>query len=179
MKTILAFGGSNSKQSINVQLVRYAAQLLSNVQINFIDLNDFEMPIFSIDRENETGIPKPAHRFKSLIKASDGILISFAEHNGSYSVAFKNILDWTSRIEQNLWLDKPMCLLATSPGRRGGQSVLQAACTRFPFMGGIVLSHFSLPSFNHTFDAQNGITDPELDRQLQEALQTFQNHFDA
>ena len=176
MKTILAFGASNSTASINVQLARHAVSMLSGVQINFIDLNDFEMPIFSIDRENTTGIPEAAHLFKTHIRHADAILISFAEHNGSYSVAFKNILDWSSRIERNMWLDKPMCLLATSPGRRGAQSVLKAACDRFPHMNGHVISHFSLPSFAHNFDADHGITNSEMAQQLQTILQTFQTH---
>ncbi len=178
MKTILAFGASNSTTSINKQLARYAASLLHNVQIDFIDLNDFEMPIFSIDREDSTGIPAQAHRFKAHIRGADAILISFAEHNGSYSVAFKNLLDWTSRIESSMWLSKPMCLLATSTGKRGGQSVLEAALTRAPRMKGNVVSHFSLPSFNDTFDAERGITDPDLAQQLQEALSILQSQLD-
>ena len=75
--------------------------LFSDVSIEFIRLNDFEMPIFSIDRERKQGIPAETHRFKALIRKADGILISFAEHNDSYTVAFKNILDWSSRIEQS------------------------------------------------------------------------------
>ena len=95
---------------------------MKNVQIDSIDLNDFEMPIFSIDKEKNTGIPNQAHTFKEKIRNAEGIIISFAEHNGSYSVAFKNIFDWASRIEKSMWLNKPMFLLATSPGGRGGSS---------------------------------------------------------
>ena len=99
MKTILSFGASNASNSINVQLARFATTYFSEYEINFIDLNEYEMPIFSIDREEQSGVPDPAHRFKDHIRRADGILISFAEHNGSYSVAFKNVMDWASRIE--------------------------------------------------------------------------------
>lgn len=173
MSSILAFGASNSRASINARLARHAASRLAGFDIDFIDLNAFEMPLFGVDRERESGIPEAAQRFKDHIRSADAVLISFAEHNGSYSVAFKNVLDWCSRIEPSMWLDRPMCLLATSPGKRGGQGVLDAAKARFPFMGGVVVSHFSLPSFEENFDDEHGITEPELARGLDAALEAF------
>ena len=99
--------------------------------------------------------------------------MSLAEHNGSYSVAFKNVMDWASRLEGSLWQEKPMCLLATSPGGRGGRSVLDAALARFPRMGGKVVSSFSLPHFEDNFVSQSGIQDPLLDAGLTAALDAF------
>ena len=176
MKTLLCFGASNASNSINVALARFATQFFSDMTVNFIDLNEYEMPIFSIDREQDSGVPDAAHRFKAQIRQADALLISFAEHNGSYSVAFKNIMDWTSRIEKSMWLDKPMCLLATSPGGRGGQDVLRAAVNRFPHMNGLVVSHFSLPFFQRNFDSQKGILDPDLKARFQQTVLTFKNH---
>ena len=177
MPRLLAFGASNSSRSINVRLARYAVEQLSRkieLEVVFIDLNDFEMPIFSVDREASDGIPSAAHHFKELIQSADGILISLAEHNGSYSVAFKNLIDWTSRIGSSLWLNRPLCLMATSPGRRGGQSVLQSAIARFPHMNSEVVSSFSLPLFKENFDPKLGITEPSLLETFQAALEAFQ-----
>ena len=92
-KKILAFGASNSRNSINKQLANYAAQQLTNATITLLDLNDFEMPIYSIDREKESGIPKLAEEFKQHVLDADGIIISLAEHNGAYTAAFKNVMD--------------------------------------------------------------------------------------
>jgi len=47
-----------------------------------------------------------------------------------------------------------MLLMATSPGGRGGASVLGAASTGFPFMGGNIIETFSLPSFHNNFSDQ-------------------------
>ena len=55
------------------------------------------MPVFSVDKE-ENGFPKEAQNFLDKIEEADLLVISLAEHNGAYSAAFKNILDWTSRI---------------------------------------------------------------------------------
>lgn len=162
MSKIIAFGASNSKNSINRQLAKWAGDQLANVEVTLLDLNDFEMPIYSMDRENDEGFPKEAEHFKDLLNQSDGVLISFAEHNGSYSAAFKNIFDWISRIGKPIWSEKPMFLMATSPGGRGGKSVLETAKTSFPHQGGNVVASFSLPSFYENFDANEGIKNTDL-----------------
>ena len=173
-KKILAFGASNSTKSINKQLVSYAANLFKNNAVEILDLNDYEMPIYSIDKEKKHGIPQLAHDFYEKIGSSDLILISFAEHNGAYSTAFKNIFDWMSRINGKTFQEKPMLLLATSPGARGGSSVLEMANKRFPFQGGVVKGSFSLPNFNDNFDAEKGITNEELNKQLVEIVNSIE-----
>ena len=173
MKKIIAFGASSSKHSINKQLANYAAHQFENVVVELLDLNEYEMPIFSVDKQKENGIPQLAHDFFAKLGSADLILISFAEHNGAYSSAFKNILDWTSRIDSNTFQGKPMFLLATSPGPRGGSTVLEIAKNRFPFQGGIVLNSFSLPNFNTNFDAEKGILNGALKNELNEIIQTL------
>ena len=170
MKKIIAFGASSSKQSINKQLATFAANQFQNVSVEILDLNDYEMPIISVDKEKENGIHPLAQEFYSKLGSADLIIISFAEHNGNYSSAFKNILDWTSRINAKTFQEKPMLLLATSPGARGGSSVLEIASKRFPFQGGIVKGSFSLPSFYENFDVINGIIHPEYKNQLLEIV---------
>ena len=162
MKKVLAIGASNSRQSINGKLALWAANQLEKAEVDSIDLNDFEMPIYSIDRENESGIPQKALDFKSKINEADGIVISLAEHNGSYTAAFKNITDWVSRMKGGTWGNTPVLLLATSPGARGGSGVLSSAKTAFPFQGAKVVGSFSLPSFFQNFSDTDGITDPVL-----------------
>lgn len=172
-KKILAFGASNSKKSINKQLATYVAHSIEGAEVNLIDLNDFEMPIYGIDREQEEGIPQLAKDFKKMVLDADGIIISFAEHNGAYSAAFKNIFDWASRVEKNMWLDRPMLLLATSPGGRGGSTVLDIAVNKFKWMGTKSIHHFSLPGFGNNFSPESGVTDETLASQLQEQLEGF------
>ena len=173
-KKIIAFGASSSKNSINKQLATYAANQFQNVSIEILDLNDYEMPIFSVDKEKENGIHPLAQEFYAKLGTADLILISFAEHNGNYSTAFKNILDWTSRINSKTFQEKQMLLLATSPGARGGSSVLDIATKRFPFQGGIVKGSFSLPSFYENFDVVNGIINPEYKNQLLNIIKSIE-----
>lgn len=174
MKNIIAFAGSNSKNSINKQLVTYAASLVENTEVKILDLNNFDLPIYSIDLENETGIPDNTHKFLNLIKNSDGIILSLAEHNGAYATVFKNMFDWMSRIEGKTFFGKPMLLMAASPGGRGGASVLQIALDRFPRHDAEIVDHFSFPSFGSNF-SDGKITNEELDNDLKLKVEKFQN----
>ncbi|MCU4190025.1 NAD(P)H-dependent oxidoreductase [Flavobacterium sp. HXWNR29] len=174
MKKIIAFGASSSKNSINKQLATYTANQFENSTVEVLDLNAYEMPIYSVDNEKENGIPQLAQDFYAKIGSADFIVISFAEHNGNFSSAFKNILDWASRINAKTFQEKPMLLLATSPGARGGSSVLDIATKRFPFQGGIVKGSFSLPSFNDNFDVEKGITNEDLKNQLLEIVNSIE-----
>lgn len=172
MKKILVFAGSNSSDSINKQLATYASSLIKDVQVTILDLNDFELPIFSKDLEAKKGIPENAKKFHQHIKESDGLVISLAENNGAYSAVFKNLFDWMSRWEAKLFMGKPMLLMATSTGNRGGASVLEMALSRFPRHNAQIAAEFSLPKFGENF-ADGKITNPDLNAQLIEAVNKF------
>ena len=107
MRKVLAFAGSTSSTSINKQLATFAAENLDNTSFDIIDLRDFEMPIYSEDEE-KNGFSESTKKFSALLDAYDGFILSLAEHNGSYAAAFKNIFDWSSRVEANVFRDKPL-----------------------------------------------------------------------
>ncbi len=151
---LLAFAASNSSTSINKQLVTYATTLIQAHEVEILDLNDYELPLYSEDRNKALGEPKLAKQFLAKIAWCDALVISFAEHNLSYSVAYKNIFDWASRINMKVFQNKPMILMATSPGARGGLSVLETAIHTAPFFKGEVKGSFSLPNFYDNFDVK-------------------------
>lgn len=171
---IIAFAGSNSSKSINKKLATYATSLFNNEEVEILDLNDYEMPLFSVDREKTIGQHELAIAFMAKLKTADMLVISLAENNGNYSSAFKNLFDWCSRIEKDVFQKKPTLLMATSPGGRGGKSVLEIAQTNLPRFGVEIKAVFSLPSFNDNFDVENNlISNPELDAQLKDIVHNF------
>ena len=170
MKKIVAFGASSSLNSINKDLATYTASQVPDSASIVVNLIDFEMPIYSTDKEKENGIPDLAYKFKDILKNADGIVISFAEHNGVYTAAFKNIFDWISRIEKVVWYNKPMFLLATSNGDRGAISVLEIAHSRISRGNPYEIPVFSLPNFNKNFHIEKGILDEELDIKFRESF---------
>lgn len=173
MKKILAFGASNSQNSINKKLANYAANQFENVEIEVLDLNDFEMPIYSVDIEKTSGLPQLAHDFYNKITNADLLIISFAEYNGAYTSAFKNIFDWSSRVNSQTFQQKPTLLMASATGPRGGATVLEIAKNRFPFQGAIVKGTFVLPSFNTNFQ-ENEIVNDELKTELLSIIQKIE-----
>ena len=173
MKNIITIGASSSKKSLNKVLAEYVGSLVSNVELTKVDLNDYEMPIFSIDIENEQGFSSGVKALNKVIDSADGFIISFAEHNGAYAAVFKNAFDWLSRINGKVWRDKPMLLLSTSPGERGGATVLDIAKGRFPFNGGVMVGALPFPSFNDNFK-DGEIVDLDLKSDILNLVASFQ-----
>lgn len=168
---LLTFAATNSSNSINKQLASYAASLIPEANVELIDLNDFELPIYSDTQEQKLGQPDKAKAFFKHIGDADAIIISFAEHNGSYTAAYKNLFDWASRIDQEVFQNKPMVMLATSPGPGGAKNVLAAATGSAPYFAGDVKASLSIPSFFKSFDSEQGkITDEGLQMALEEAV---------
>lgn len=164
---VLAFGASSSKNSINKMLATYVAGLIEGATVEVLDLNDYELPLFSVDKEAELGLPALAKAFLKKIASSDLVVISFAEHNGSYSAAFKNLFDWCSRINNKVYQGKPLILLATSPGPGGAQSVLSLAENSSPYFDGHVKAAISVPNFYDNFDSESGkIINDEINAKL-------------
>ncbi|WP_087020977.1 NADPH-dependent FMN reductase [Thaumasiovibrio subtropicus] len=164
---VIAFGATNSRNSINKQLATYAAQQIQGADIDVLDLNDYEMPLFSVDREADIGQPQLAKDFLAKIDEADLVIIAFAEHNGSYTAAYKNLFDWASRVRMKVYENKNVIMLSTSPGPGGANSVLTAATGSAPYFGVNLIGSLSVPSFFDTFDAEHGeFRDAELKAKL-------------
>ena len=84
---ILSFGASTSSKSINRQLARRTASKVSGASVRDLDLRSFSSPIYSADEEENNGSPADAQSFLDAIRAYDAVVVSLAEHNGSYSAA--------------------------------------------------------------------------------------------
>ena len=165
MKT-LAFAASNHSQSINRALVGYAATRLQaiapQVTVEFIDINDFEMPIYSIDRERNDGIHPLAQALFDKIGAADAVLVSFAEYNGYVTAAWKNIYDWMSRSDSKVWQDKPMVIMAASPGPRAGANVLQPQQFTAPFLGMDIKGQHGVGTWSAAWNGTNLSRDKDI-----------------
>ncbi|MEM1393552.1 MAG: NAD(P)H-dependent oxidoreductase [Cyanobacteria bacterium P01_H01_bin.150] len=181
MKKILAFGASNSKNSINKTFAAYAANQLHNAEITVADLNDYVAPLYSIDLQRARGIDENVTRFYRLIQENDAIVLSLAEHNGLHTAAFKNLWDWLSRIPMekpmNIWGGKPMFLLSTSPSRRPMNNVLKISKQIFPHFGANIIADYYLPSFNHFFKDKQ-ILEDKFQIAFTEQKNRFQKYLD-
>ena len=169
---ILAFSTSGSSTSINKQLLMSVLDHFNSGDIELVDLNDYEMTIYNSDKEIKDGIPAKAFEFQNKIDEADLIIMAMAEHNGAYTVLFKNIFDWMTRIpERQTFPNKKMFLMSTSPGPMGGKISLDIAAKRFPYHGANLLATFSLPSFYQNFKDGEGIINLELREELHKKIE--------
>ena len=172
---ILALAATNHKNSINQKLLVYTISVLkqSNPQaeVELINCNDYELPFYRQDREEDDGIPQKAHELYAKIGEADAVIISFAEHNGGYTAVYKNLFDWMSRIGAKVYQDKPYMIMAASPGGRGGAGVLESVETKAPFFGMDIRAKVSVPKFQDNFDFDsNEITNPDIQQNIKQAV---------
>ena len=172
---IIAFAGSNSDQSVNKKLIVFASTFFKDDEVEILDLNDYEMPIYKPEREAE-GLPQLALDFANKIDSSDLILMSLAEYNSTYTSAFKNVFDWVSRVKDRKHFgDKPMFLMSAAPGPGGGKNVLETFLKRAPFSGTTILENFILPKFKDNFEEGKGITNPELRAEFEQKIESIKS----
>ena len=128
MPKFLFFAGSARKASTNKQLAALAARIAKTkgADVTFIDLKDFEMPLYDGDLEAVASLPEAARRLKQLFIEHDGIFIASPEYNSSISPLLKNALDWISRPhmqdERHLaaYVGKVVAIGSVAPGALGG-----------------------------------------------------------
>ena len=179
MKKILVFAGSNSSDSINQKLAVYTAGLLKNAETTIFQLNDYPAPLYSKDIEANEGIPQTMIALNQLFNEHDGFIISLPEHNSSVTPIFKNMVDWISRHERPVFKNKPILLMSTAPGKRGGVTNLEHIAEIIPWWGGKLIATFCLPNFfdNVSFDSLQ-LNNPEEKKKLEEAVNVFESSFD-
>ena len=181
MKKILAFAGSNSSTSVNRTLVEHASAKAGTHEVTLIHLTDFDAPLFSEDLEKESGVPESIQKLKAVFEAHDAFMISSPEHNGMMPAFFKNSMDWLSRAGGKIFQEKPVLLMSTSPGPRGGQTNLATMKNVFPHWGATaVFADFYVGSFYQAYDAIEGtLADPEEEARLQQVVSDYETYLSA
>jgi NAD(P)H-dependent FMN reductase len=174
MVKILAFSGSGRKDSVNKKVLAVAAQGAkeAGAEVTIVDLEDFDMPIFTEDLESEKGMHSGGQRFKELLIEHDGFLISCPEYNSSYSALFKNSIDWASRkidgeSPMQAYKGKVAGIMAASPGALGGMRVLVTLRMLMENLGTMVLpGQKAVGGAFKIFDQGGNITDIKTEAAL-------------
>jgi chromate reductase len=167
---ILAFAGSLRTQSWNKKLVKIAVNgaKAAGADVTYIDLRDLPMPIFDEDLEAKDGLHPNARKFKDLMLANDGLLISAPEYNSSITAVLKNSIDWASRPVPGeaplaCFADKVVSLMAASPGALGG---LRGLVTVRSILGNIKCTvlpdQIAIPKAHEVFNPDGTLKDAKL-----------------
>ncbi|MCP4521076.1 MAG: NAD(P)H-dependent oxidoreductase [Cytophagales bacterium] len=176
MKKVLAFAGSNRKGSINQQLLNYVVSKIENVEVNVINLKDYDVPVYNQDDEEAIGQPENAKKLFELIQEHDGVIIATPEHNGSTTAFLKNVLDWQSRINMKYLEGKNLLVLSASPGGYGGANARKGLEHIANYTGANVSEGYSLGTFFENF-AEGKVTNQEQNEKLVSAVKEFSSKF--
>ncbi len=159
---ILAFSGSARRESLNRKLlaVVVAAARAAGGEVTLIDLNDYSLPIFHGDLEDEQGMPENAQKLVRLITDHPALLIASPEYNSLITPLLKNTIDWCTRAEPNPLAGKVAAVVSASPGQYGGVRSAQLARHLLLHLGcHVVPAQCSVPHADKAFDAQGALTD--------------------
>jgi NAD(P)H-dependent FMN reductase len=177
---ILLFAGSLRKDSLNKKLARVSAHFLAtlpSVEVQYLDLKDYEIPVYDGDLESDSGIPKAVRELGEQITAADALVISTPEYNASIPGILKNVIDWLSRMRPIPLKGKHLFLTAASPGALGGVRSLWA--TRIPFenLGTYVFPEMlGVPKADQQLAGGEKLADVKLQTTLETYLTNYVNY---
>lgn len=181
-KKILFLSGSSRKGSLNKKLARIAHSMAekTGATATFIDLADFDMPIYNGDLEEASGLPENAKKLKKLFIEHDGFFIASPEYNSGYAPLLKNALDWISRKETpeepalNAFNGKIAAISAASPSFRGGErGLVQLRMMLGNINVHVIPAQATISSAHEAFDEKGNFKDDKHTKMLQNVVEQF------
>lgn len=173
---ILAFTGSPQQKSLNKELIKVAINHLQqqNIEVTFLDLLKYPLPIYSPDLEKAEGYHPNAMKIKDILREHHGFIISSPEYNGSVTGLLKNAIDWLSiPTGGNVFKNKVAVLLSTSPGSLGGIRGLYHLRVILENLKVTTLSEKLCVPYSHKNIVEGKLVDEKLNTKLEEILTKF------
>ena len=182
---ILVFGGSLRRDSWNQKLASVAATgaKAAGADVTLISLNDFPMPLFNEDLEDESGLPEGAKQLKQLMFEHHGLIIASPEYNSSITAALKNAIDWVSRTTSDdeppmaAFTGKVAALCSASPGALGGMRGLVHLRAILGNIGVLVLpDQVALSKAHEAFREDGTLADPKMEARVKKLTAQLTQH---
>ena len=114
---VLGLCGSLRTASLNRAALAMAGELMpAGMRLQFGSFA--QLPFYSSD-EQDKGWPPGLRELGDAVTQADAVLIACPEYNFSIPGAFKNALDWLSRLPSQPFKNKPVALFGVAPGPVG------------------------------------------------------------
>lgn len=176
---ILAFAGSARRDSLNKKLARAATERArrAGLDVTWIDLRDYPMPLYDGDLEAEQGIPENARKLRALLDEHQGLIVVSPEYNSFITPLMKNTLDWISRRDGDIdglssYRNKVALVMSASPGGFGGMRSLALIRQLLSHLGVTVLpDQLALPRAHEAFDDSGALKDEQMQKRLDGMVQ--------
>jgi chromate reductase len=139
MAKVVAICGSLRKASISRALMR-SLQPLAPEGMEIVEAPPIDaLPLYNFDIQAKS-FPEPVNALSEAIRAAAGVIIVTPEYNYSVPAPLKNAIDWVSRVQNQPFLGKPVCLMSASPGALGGARSQYHLRQIFVFLEAFVLN---------------------------------------
>ena len=174
---ILTFAGSLRKGSLNKMVCHNVVNYIQSqklAEIEFVDLQPLNIPMYDGDLEASQGIPQEVQKLCAKVSQVDALIISTPENTGSIAAVLKNTLDWISREKGVSISGKHILLCAASPGALGGVRGLWHSRVPFEALGCHVYP--DMMGFSKAHEAFNGeynLKDEKIKARFEKLLQSF------
>jgi chromate reductase, NAD(P)H dehydrogenase (quinone) len=117
---VISICGSLRKGSYNAALARALPSLApAGLSIKPAPAWD-KFPVYNADIQNSAGFPPEVTVWADAIRAADGVVVVSPEYNWSIPGGLKNAIDWSSRLKEVPFTNKPVALQSCSGGLLGG-----------------------------------------------------------
>jgi chromate reductase len=156
---IVGISGSLRRASLNSAALRLAGSLLP-AGARFEPLDWRDVPVFDGDVFTQ-GLPASVAALRERIRQADAVVIATPEYNFSVPGGLKNLIDWTSRGDDQPWANKPVAILSASMGPLGGARVQYDLRKVFLYLNAAMLNkpEVFIGAAHTKFDAAGQCTD--------------------
>ena len=167
---ILAFAGSARRESLNRKLLAATVKAVEAAggAVTLLDLNDYALPLYHGDWEDENGLPENAKRLLVLMQEHRGLLIASPEYNSQLTPLLKNTIDWLSRADDDPFEGKVAAVVSASPGALGGARSMQHARHLLLHLGcHVVPAQCMLPKAHEAFGEDGSLLNPRSQKSVE------------
>jgi chromate reductase len=116
---VLSICGSLRKASYNAMVARALPALAPKDMRISAAPPIGTMPLYNADVQAQ-GFPEPVTTLAEAMRNADGVVIVTPEYNYSVPGVLKNAIDWVSRLQNQPFARKPVCIQSASTGVLGG-----------------------------------------------------------
>jgi NAD(P)H-dependent FMN reductase len=178
MPTALTLSGSIRKGSYNRMLQKHVGRKLAQagVDVNEIDLADFEMPVFNEDLEPDR-VPEAAARLADLWRSHDIVFIASPEYNGGVPPLTVNTITWLSRQKPSPFRHAIFGIGGVSSGKYGTIWAISHLRDSLSKLGALVVpTLLGIGPANSAFDDKGDFVEPAIIRKVEQIVHEL-THF--
>ena len=172
---VITICGSLRKGSYN-RMVMSVLPSVAPVGMKLKELSGIDkFPLYVADLHADGKFPEVVTNFADQIRAADAVIINSPEYNYTIPGAFKNAIDWVSRLKDQPFKDKPVALQSASGGPLGGARMQYHMRQMFVFLNAFVFNtpEIFVGTAQNKFNDKGELTDAATKEFLGKQLEAF------